>query len=69
MSIHPESKTNGSKAWQITPLLTYTTGVSGLGIALLFWCVSGLPSSLPDVLLFIALVIVAVFTRAARRSG
>jgi signal transduction histidine kinase len=62
MSVHPELGTNSGRTQRITPLSIYTTCVSGLGIALLFWCVSSLPSSLPDVLLFIALVIVAELT-------
>jgi signal transduction histidine kinase len=62
MSVHSEPRTDSGKARKITPLSIYTACVSGLGIALLFCCVSSLPSSSPDVLLFIALVIVAELT-------
>jgi signal transduction histidine kinase len=59
--MHPEAKTN-NKARKITPLFIYTTCVSGLGIALFFWSLRSLPASLPDVLPFIVLVIVAELT-------
>lgn len=57
MDKHPDSKTT-----KITPLLVYTACLSGLGIALFLWSLKSLPESLPDILFFIALVIIAELT-------
>jgi signal transduction histidine kinase len=59
MDKHPDS---GDKTPRITPLLIYTVCLSGLGIALFLWSLTSLPASLPDILLFIALVIIAELT-------
>jgi signal transduction histidine kinase len=59
MDKHPDS---GDKTPKITPLLIYTVCLSGLGIALFLWSLTSLPASLPDILLFIALVIIAELT-------
>ncbi|MBN1813680.1 MAG: HAMP domain-containing histidine kinase, partial [Anaerolineae bacterium] len=53
---------SGGRAPKITPLLIYTACLSGLGIALFLWSLTSLPASLPDVLFFIALVIIAELT-------
>jgi signal transduction histidine kinase len=61
MDKHPDS----GKTTPITPLLIYTVCLSGLGIALFLWSLTSLPASLPDILLFIALVIIAELTTSA----
>jgi len=61
MSEHSEPEKNTARI-KITPLLIYTACVSGLGVALLLWALKQLPSSLPNILLFITLVVVAELT-------
>ena len=58
-----EKHTNsGGKTPRITSLSIYTVCLSALGIALFIWSLTSLPTSLPDILLFIALVILAELT-------
>ena len=59
MDKHPDA---GDKTPKITPLLIYTFCLSGLGVVLFLWSLTSLPAFLPDILLFIALVIVAELT-------
>ena len=59
MDKNPDS---GGKTTKITPLLIYTVCLSGLGIALFLWSLTSLPASLPDILPFIILVIIAELT-------
>lgn len=53
---------SGGETPRITSLLVYTVCLSGLGIALFLWSLTSLPVSLPDILLFIVLVIIAELT-------
>ena len=59
MDKRPDS---GDKTPRVTPLLVYTLCLSGLAIALFLWSLTSLPASLPNILLFIALVIIAELT-------
>jgi signal transduction histidine kinase len=62
VNAHSGLQKNNGKTRKATHLLIYTVCVSGLGIALLPWSLIRLSASLPDVLLFIALVVVAELT-------
>ena len=62
MNSQQEPKSSDSQIRVLDPLRIYTACVSGLGIALLLWSLSQLPSFPPGVLLFIGLVLVAELT-------
>lgn len=57
-----DKQLGSGKAPKITPLLIYTTCLSGLGIALFLWSLTSLSASFPDILLFIILIIIAELT-------
>jgi signal transduction histidine kinase len=57
-----DRQSDSDKAPRILSLSIYTACLSGLGIALLFWSLTSLPASLPDILPFILLVIIAELT-------
>jgi signal transduction histidine kinase len=58
MNVSQELKSNN----ELGPLSIYTTCVSALGIGLLIWSLSHLASSLPHVLFFVGLIVIAEFT-------
>jgi signal transduction histidine kinase len=62
MNSQQESKSTDNPTLRLDPLRVYTACVSGLGIGLLFWSLSHISSSLPSILLFIGLVVVAELT-------
>jgi signal transduction histidine kinase len=62
MDTQSESAVKSHQNQKISPLTIYTACISGLGVALLFWSLTRLPSSWPQVLPFIALVTIAELT-------
>lgn len=62
MNTHPDSKTGGENAPQTIPLSIYTACVSIAGIFLIFGSLRYLPPSLPDLLLFILLIVITELT-------
>ncbi len=52
-------KAADDKTQKISPLSVYTATISVVGLVLLFWSLRRLPSSLPNVLLFLGLIIFA----------
>ena len=62
MNLPQESKSTDGETRRLDPLQVYTACVSGLGVALLLWSLSQLPSFPHGVLLFMGLVVIAEWT-------
>jgi two-component sensor histidine kinase len=62
MTGHQNSRPGRSWLAKLGPLLIYTASVSGVGIGLLAWSLTRIRPALPELLLFLALVIIAEVT-------
>jgi two-component sensor histidine kinase len=62
MTEHQQSRSWRARIPKPNPLLIYTASVSGVGIGLFAWSLTQIQPTLPDLLLFVALVIVAELT-------
>jgi signal transduction histidine kinase len=60
-----DKQSDSTQAPKITPLLIYTTCLSGLGIVLFLWSLTSLSACLPGILPLIILVVIAELTTSA----